>query len=62
MATQEQEKEALQRLHAQEARIAALETQLQDEATRAQTADQEKSTLIQTLGAMRQNRGGADTK
>ena len=51
--------EALQRLQAQEARIAALETQLQIEATRAQTAEQE---LIQTLGAMLQDRGGADTK
>ena len=30
--------------------------------TDAQTAEQEKSTLIQTLGAMRQDRGGADTK
>ena len=62
MATQEQVQEALQRCQAQEARIAALETQLQIEATRAQTAEQERSTLIQTLGAVRQDRGGADTK
>ena len=62
MATQEQVQEALQRLQAQEARIAALETQLQIEASRAQTSEQEWSTLIQTLGAMRQGRGGTGTK
>ena len=60
MATQEQVQEALQRLQAQEARIAGLETQLQVEQTR--TAELERSTLIQTLGAMRQDRGGANTK
>ena len=62
MATEEQVQEALNRLQAQEARIAALETQLQLEQTRTQTAELERSTLIQTLGAMRQDRGGADTE
>ena len=41
------------------ARIAALENQLQFESARAQTAEQERSALIQTLGAMRTNRGDA---
>ena len=50
MATQVQVQEALQRLQAQETHIAALETQLQIEATRAQTVEKERSTLIQTLG------------
>ena len=50
--------EALHRLQVQEARIAALEIQLQVEQTRTQTAELERSTLIQTLGAMRQDRGG----
>ena len=59
MATQEQVQEALQRLQAQEARIDALETQLQFEQTGTQTAELERSTLIQTLRAMRQDRGGA---
>ena len=49
MATQEQVQEALQQLQAQGARIAALETQLQIEQTRALTAEQERSALIQTL-------------
>ena len=64
MATAEQVQEALQQLQAQEARIAALETQLRVEQTRSMTAEQERSTLIQTLGAMRMDRGGAmvDTK
>ena len=62
MATQEHVQEALQRLQAQEARIAALEIQLHVEQTRTQTAELERSTLIQTLGAMRQDRGGADIK
>ena len=62
MATEEQMQEALHRLQAQEARIAAMEIQLQVEQTRTQTAELERSTLIQTLGAMRQDRGGADTK
>ena len=52
MATAEQVQEALQQLQAQGARFAALETQLQIEQTRAMTAEQERSTLIQTLGAM----------
>ena len=59
MATAEQVQEALQQLEAQGARIAALETQLQIESARAQTAEQERSALIQTLGAMRTDRGGA---
>ena len=64
MATAEQVQEALQQLQAQGARIAALERQLQIEQTRTMTAEQEWSTLIQTLGAMRTDRGGAmvDTK
>ena len=64
MATQEQVQEALQRFQAQEARIVALETQLQNERARAQTAEHERSALIQTLVTMRQERGGAmvDTK
>ena len=49
MATREQVQEALQQLQAQGARIAALETQLQIEQTRATTAEQERSALIQTL-------------
>ena len=49
MATQEQVQEVLQRLQLQEQRIAALETQLQIEQTRATTAEQERSALIQTL-------------
>ena len=48
MATAEQMQEALQQLQAQGARIAALETQLQIESARAQTAEQERSALIQT--------------
>ena len=48
-ATAEQMQEALQQLQAQGARIAALETQLRVESARAQTAEQERSTLIQTL-------------
>ena len=49
MATAEQVQEALQQLQAQGARIAALETQLQIEQTRALTAAEERSALIQTL-------------
>ena len=49
MATAEEMQEALQQLQAQGARIAALETQLQIESARAQTAEQERSALIQTL-------------
>ena len=64
MATADQVQEALQQLQAQGARAAALETQLRIEQTRLMTAEQERSTLIQTLGAMRMDRGGAmvDTK
>ena len=43
MAAAEQVQEALQQLQAQGARIAALETQLQIEQTRATTAEQERS-------------------
>ena len=48
----------------QGARIVALETQLQIESARAQKAEQGRSALIQTLGAMRTDCGGAmvDTK
>ena len=58
MATTERVQEALQQ------RIAALETQLQIGSARAQRAEQERSTLIRILGAMRTDRGGAmvDTK
>ena len=44
--------------------MAALERQLQFESARAQKAEQERSTLIQNMGAMRTDRGGAmvDTK
>ena len=62
MATEEQIQEALHLLQPQEVHIAALEIQLQVEQTRTQTAELERSTLIQTLGAMRQDRGGADSK
>ena len=55
MAAQEQVQEALQRLREQEAPSAALETQLQIEATRSRTAEHERSALIQVLGAMRQD-------
>ena len=58
MATAEQMQEALQQLQVQGARIAALEAQLHIESARAQRAEQERSALIQTLGAMRTDRGG----
>ena len=58
LATAEQMQEALQQLQVQGARIAALEAQLYIESARAQTAEQERSALIQTLGAMRTDRGG----
>ena len=58
MATAEQVQETLQQLPAQGARIAALETQLRIESARARTAEQERSALIQTLGAMRTDRDG----
>ena len=57
MATAEQMQEAFQQLQVLTARIAALETQLQFESAQAQTAEQERSTLIQSMGAMRTNRG-----
>ena len=57
MATEEQVQEALQRLQLQGQRIAALETQLQIKHTRAQTAELERSALIQTLATIRQDRG-----
>ena len=59
MATAEQMQGALQQLQVLGARIAALETQLQLESARAQTAERERSALTQTLGAMRTDRGGA---
>ena len=64
MATAEQMQEALQQIQVLTARMAALETQLQFESARAQKAEQERSTLIQSVGAMRTDRGGAmvDTK
>ena len=49
MATTEEVQEALQQLQAQGAHIAALETQLQIEQTRATTAEEERSALVQTL-------------
>ena len=62
VATAEQMQEALQ--HQQHELIAALETQLQFESARAQTTEQERCALIQTLGAMRTNCGDTvmDTK
>ena len=47
------------RLQLQKQRTAALETELQIEQTRAQTAELERSALIQTLVTMRQERGGS---
>ena len=64
MATTEQMQEALQQIQVLTTRMAALETQLQFESARAQQAEQERRTLIQSLGTMRTNRGDAmvDTK
>ena len=64
MATAEQLQEALQQIQVLGARVAALEAQLQIESARAQKAEQESSALIQSLAAIRQDRGGAmaDTK
>ena len=68
MATAEQMQEVLQQqqheLQVLGARIAALETQLQIESARAQTAEQERSALIHTLVTTRQDRGNSvvDTK
>ena len=53
MATAEQMQESLQQLQAQAARIASLETQLQIESARGQTAVPERSALIQTLVTIR---------
>ena len=59
MATQEQVQETPHLLQAQEALIAApLKAQLQIERARAQTAEQERSALIQTLVTIRQDRAG----
>ena len=64
MATAEQMQEALHQLQVLTARIETLETQVQSESARAPTAEQERSALIQSLAAIRQDRGGAmvDTK
>ena len=68
MATAEQMQEVLQQqqheLQVLGARIAALQTQLQIESARAQTAEQERSALIHTLVTTRQDRGNSmvDTK
>jgi len=64
MATAEQMQEALKQIQVLGARVAALETQLQIESARGQKAEQERSALIQSLAAIRQDRGGAmaDTK
>ena len=64
MATAEQMQEALQKIQMLTARITTLETQLHFESARAQTAEQERGALVQTLGTMRNNRGDAvvDTK
>ena len=59
MATVEQMQEALQQIQMLTARLTTLETQLQFESARAQTAEQERAALIQTLGTMRTNRGDA---
>ena len=58
MATAKQVQEALQQLQLQGALIAALEAQLKIESARAQTAEQERSALIQTLVTIRQDRAG----
>ena len=64
MATAEQMQEAHQQIQMLTARITTLETQLQFESARAQTAEQERSALIQTLVTTRQERAGGmvDTK
>ena len=58
MATAEQMQEALQQIQILTARVTTLETQLQFESARAQTAEQERSALIQTLVTTRQERAG----
>ena len=51
MATQEQVQEALQQLQAQGTRIAVLETQLQIESARAQTAqDIQHCRIVHAMG------------
>ena len=64
MATAEQMQEALQQIQMLTARITTLETQLQFESARAQTAEQERSALIPTLVTTGQERAGGmvDTK
>ena len=64
MATAQQMQEALLQSQVLTARMAALETQLPFESARAQKAEQERSTLIQSMGATQTDRGGAmvDTK
>ena len=58
MAAPEQMQEALQQIQMLTVRMAALEAQLQIESARAQTAEQERSALIQTLVTGRQDRAG----
>ena len=58
MAIAEQMLDTFQQLQVQGARIAALEAQLQIESARAQTAEKERSALIQTLVTIRQERAG----
>ena len=64
MATAEQMQEALQQIQMLTARITTLETQLQFESARAQTTEQDRSSLIQTHVTTRQERAGGmvDTK
>ena len=58
MAIAEQMQQALQQIQMLTARITTLETQLQFESARTQTAEQERSALIQTLVTTRQERAG----
>ena len=64
MATNEQMQEELFQIQVLTVRVAALKGQLQIESARAQTAEQERSALIQTLVTTRQERAGGmvDTK
>ena len=64
MATPEQMQEELSQIQVLTVRVAALKAQLQIESARAQTAEQERSALIQTLVTTRQERAGGmvDTK
>ena len=63
MATAEQMQELLQQqqheLQVLTARMAAMETQLQNETARAHQAEQERSRLIENMGSMRMDRGDA---